>query len=157
MDPSPINSQLIQEMVARELAKPQQAVQKPLDLGLGGGYTPTTISPEKLHTLGGIADAAGTFFGLSHKAGGEANPMLKQASPMQAGLGLVGQLAATKGLTHLVRKVSPGLADALAANLGAQQMSLGADWGSALAGHPVTQAGNDVYAQKLLMRNSNGR
>lgn len=159
MDQAPINQQLIQEMVARELAKPQPAVQKPLDLGIEKGFSPTSISPELLHTIGGLSDAAGTYFGLKNNVAREGNPLLNKGGAATAGLGLLGQLGVSKGLTHLVRKFNPGLADALAANIGARQLGLGADWASHMDGTPVTQSGNDNYTFSLLrgLNQTNGR
>ena len=87
------------------------------------------ISPGMLATLGGLADAASTYAFMKTGRGVEQNPLVRGvagSSPEKTGLAALGGLAATKGLTALLRKKWPRFADAIAANLGAEQLALAA-------------------------------
>ena len=87
------------------------------------------MSPQTLATLGGLLDAASTYAFMKKGTAREANPlvnMIAKQHPEMTGLTAIGGLLATKGLTHLIGKKWPRAADAIAANLGAEQMSLGA-------------------------------
>jgi len=86
------------------------------------------MSPHTLATIGGLADAASTYAFMKHGHNRELNPVVNaiaKGNPEMTGLTAAGGLLATKGLTHLIGKKWPKLADALAANLGAQQLGLG--------------------------------
>ena len=86
------------------------------------------MSPDTLHTIGGLADAAGTYYFMKRGTGVESNPLVTAiagTSPARTGLAALGGLAATKGLKRLIGKKWPRVADALAANLGAEQLALG--------------------------------
>lgn len=112
----------------RELAKdPEQFKPKPFDLGLEPSGMPEikAIDPHTLATIGGLADAATTYGFLKSGRAKESNAMMGFAggNPEATALGALGGLAASKGLTHLIGKFSPRIADALAANLGTLQSS----------------------------------
>jgi hypothetical protein len=147
--PGPINDQLIQQMVARELAKPKPAFEQKIDYSIEPSMQPTTIKPETLATIGGLADAAGTYFGLKQGRASEANPMYSGMGPAGVGASLIGQLLAQKGLTHMIRKVSPTIADAIAANQGARQLGLGSTWGSIIHGQSEPITGNENYTNSV--------
>jgi hypothetical protein len=84
------------------------------------------VSPGMLHTLGGLADAASTYAFTKRGTGRESNPALNftKGNPEATGLAALGGLAVSKGATALLRKLSPKLADAVSANLGAQQLGM---------------------------------
>lgn len=135
----PITPDLIQTLVRQEL---QHTPPKPsFDLGLGPAPKPSTpLNPERLATMGALADIAGTYAGLKTHRANEGNAMLSGMKPEGVALGLFAQLLAQKGATALIRKFSPGTANAIAANQGAEQLGLGAGWGGILNGqsHPDT-------------------
>lgn len=84
------------------------------------------LSPQRLHTIGGLADAAGTYYFAKRGTGAEGNPLLSGIqNPELLGLGAVGGLVATKAIAALIRKKYPKVADALSANLGAEQLGVG--------------------------------
>lgn len=86
------------------------------------------ISPHTIATIGGLMDAASTYAFMKRGTAKESNPlvnMIANQHPELTGLTAIGGLLATKGLTKLIGKKWPGVADALAANLGAEQMALG--------------------------------
>jgi hypothetical protein len=126
----PFDRDLMRELGQREVERDTQAREWQLPPAWradtpapdGGG----AISPELLHTLGGLADAASTYYFLKRGTGREANPMLNMTSnhPEATALGALAGLGITKGAAHLLRKLSPRLADAAAANLGAEQLAL---------------------------------
>jgi hypothetical protein len=146
----PINPELIQQMVARELAKPKPAFEQHIDYSVPSSIPASPMKPETLATMGGIADMLGTYTGL-HKPGyGEDNAMLAGHSPAATGLSLLGQLAAQKGITSILRKIGhPAIADAIAANQGAEQLGLGATWGRILHNEPQSLNGYDTYTTAL--------
>lgn len=117
-------SELAYVLMERELAKdPNQFKQKPLPTGDSGG-----MSPQTLATLGGLVDAASTYTFLKRGTHNEGNPMINMisgGSPEMGGLAALGGLAASKGVTHLIGKKWPRVADAIAANLGALQLGYG--------------------------------
>lgn len=85
------------------------------------------LTPDRLHTIGGLADAASTYGIHKFGRGRESNRLvsgLSGGSPERMGLAALGGLAASKLALALLRKKWPGLADALAANLGAEQVAL---------------------------------
>lgn len=151
----PITHELVQRVVQQQMLKEPTAVDPKPAFELGLPKSPNlnpAMSPEKLHTLGALADMTGTYFGLHNHKASEANPMLQHGGALGAGLGLVAQLGVTKGITGLTRKfISPKLADAIAANLGSQQMALGSNWASRFAGgesHAIS--GPRTYDTRLL-------
>jgi hypothetical protein len=84
------------------------------------------LSPGTMHTIGGLADAASTYAFLKRGTGRESNPALNFTGgrPAATGLAALGGLAATKAATALLRKIAPSAADAVSANLGAQQLGM---------------------------------
>lgn len=118
-------SDLADELLRRELNRdPEQFKEKKFDLGLdSNGSEMKPISPDKLHTIGGLADAASTYAFLKRGKAKEGNALMGFAGghPEVTALGALGGLAATKGITALIRKVNPKVADAVSANLGALQ------------------------------------
>jgi hypothetical protein len=121
---------------------------------------PGGMTPDQLHTLGGLSDAASTYYFMKTGRGREANPLVTagagHTSPEATGLAALGGLGLTKLAKHLLARKWPGLADALAANLGAEQLSLAVgnvnhgDWrdqssfgeyGDAMTRHHVKRSG----------------
>lgn len=87
------------------------------------------MSPHTLATLGGLLDAASTYTFMKRGTHKEANPIIRGLAgnnPELTGLTSLGGLLATKLGTKLVGKKWPKIADAIAANLGAEQLGLGA-------------------------------
>jgi hypothetical protein len=114
------------ELMKRELARdPEQfnAARPKFDLGLQSGPSISPIDPHRLATIGGLADAASTYYFLKRGTGREGNAMMGFANnnPEMTALGALGGLAASKGVTSLIKRFSPRAADAIAANLGALQ------------------------------------
>lgn len=98
--------------------------------------TPTThplpvekpwLTPDRLATIGGVADAASTYAFLKQGSGAEGNAMLGFAhnSPTKTALGALAGLGLSKAATALLRRISPSAANAVAANLGAMQLMYG--------------------------------
>lgn len=150
--PDPFNPELMQQMVARELQQHPPQDQKPFNLGVEpSSMTPSwNLSPERLATIGGMADIAGTYGGL-RRGWGENNAMYSGiGGELGVGAALGTQLAVQKGITGLLRHYGhPKIADAIAANAGARQLGAGADWASILNGqsHPVS--GHEHYNAAL--------
>lgn len=89
---------------------------------------PPLLTPQRMHLLGGLADAASTYYMTKRGTRQEGDPLVgRLGSPETMGLGLVGQLAATRGLAALIRKKYPKVADALEANKGGMQIGLAAE------------------------------
>lgn len=89
------------------------------------------LSPETTHLLGGLMDAGGTYMGMKMKRGKEGNSVINAVAnqnPEATGAMALGGFLGSKLLAHLIRKKSPKVADALQANLGAEQMALGSNW-----------------------------
>lgn len=126
---------LAEELMRREMATNPEQFKRP---ALARMVTPEQpISPEMLHTLGGLADAAGTYLGMRFRAGREGNPLVAaigRQQPELTGATAVGGLLAAKGIAKLLRKVSPKVADVFSANLGAEQVTLGSNWVRRLIG-----------------------
>ena len=71
--------------------------------------------------------------------------MYARESPGGLAASLAAQLAAQKGFTALLRRLgAPAVADAIAANMGAEQLGLGADWGQRINRQPDPTNGYDV-------------
>src|ERR1035437_10164139 len=91
--------------------------------------TPATSSmpPELLALLGGGLDAASTYKFLKDKSGTEDNPMEQWAGKGPAGTAVgVASMAMGQALMRAaLRKKWPKLANAMAANQGAESMALG--------------------------------
>lgn len=141
--PGPINPEMIQAMVQRELARNPAALEqpKPFDLGLSHGMgAPNAISPELAATIGGVVDTVGTYAGL-RRGHGEDNATLSGMSPAKVAMSLLAQLGGQKALTGLLRKFAPKAADAIAANQGAEQIGLAGDWAERLQGQPQAHTG----------------
>lgn len=87
------------------------------------------ISPGLLQTLGGLADAASTYAFLKRGDSTEANPLVGFTRNRAAATGVAALtgLAATKGATALIGMRFPRVADAIASNLGAEQLGLAVD------------------------------
>lgn len=85
------------------------------------------LTPEKLATVGGLTDAASTYYFLKAGKGKESNAMLGFTNnhPEATMLGALGGLGLSKAATAVIRRLSPKAADAIAANLGALQLSYG--------------------------------
>jgi len=123
--PGPI-SDLASALLDRKMQEnPDQfktAISRPVDRSESG------MSPHTLATIGGLADAASTYAFMKRGNMRETNPLVNaiaKGNPEMTGLTAIGGLLATKGLTHLIGKKWPKAADAIAANLGAQQLGLG--------------------------------
>ncbi len=116
-----------EELMKRQLAEdPEQFKPKSFNLGLETYDSSTKpVDPHRLATIGGLADAASTYAFLKRGKAKESNALMGFAggNPEATALGALGGLAASKGITALVNKFNPRLADALAANLGALQTS----------------------------------
>lgn len=110
--------QLMQEQVAKnpdQFKQPESVVESRREI----------LTPERVHTLGGLADAASTYYFARTGTKQEMNPLLKGVkNPEMLGLSALGGLAATKALAALIRKKYPRVADALQSNLGGEQMIL---------------------------------
>ncbi len=114
------------------------------------------LSPETVHLLGGLLDAGSTYAGMKMGKGREGNSMVNAVanqSPEMTGLTVAGGVLGSKLLAHLIRKKSPKVADALQANLGAQQMGLGGNWMQRITGSKPRIAGSRGYMDKV-KRNS---
>jgi hypothetical protein len=117
------------EQMARELLdqqireNPKQFIQKKGVPTRDGSMKP--IDPNTLATIGGLADAASTYYFTKSRKAPESNALIgfTGSHPEATALAALGGLAASKGITALLRKVSPKLANAVAANLGAMQLS----------------------------------
>lgn len=123
MDPVAISA-LAQEVMQRELARdPEQ-----FKVDVPAQPKPEkTISPQHLATIGGLADAASTYAFMKRGTARESNPIARAMggnSPERTALAAIVGLLATKAATGFIGKKFPKVADALAANLGAQQLSL---------------------------------
>ena len=108
----------------------------------------TALSPETLHMLGGLLDAGGTYAGMKMGRGKEGNTMINAVAhqnPEATGAMALGGFLGSKLLAHLIRKKSPGLADALQANLGAEQMSLGSNWTRRIVGSKPGMGGFNTH------------
>ncbi len=115
---------MAEQAMQQQLAEnPEQFRERGVVVDVRGAGEMTPISPGALSMIGGLADAASTYYFLKRGQGSEGNALLgaTRGHPEATALGALGGLAATKGVTALVRKVSPRLAEALAANLGALQ------------------------------------
>lgn len=110
-----------------ERALQQQAMKPSTYETRSAPVRPTTMAPETLALIGGLADAASTAV-LLKRGGVELNPMYARLhnNPVTTGLAVAGSSLAMKGMRHLLRKKVPWLADALAANQGAMQLGLAA-------------------------------
>jgi hypothetical protein len=126
MPAPPITPDLIQELVARELREhPEQYQPQPkMDLGIDTAPSVAPVNPNILRLLAGLADAGSTYAAL--KAGGrEVNPLLGFAhdNPLMTSLGALGGYGLTKLATAMLHKKAPAIADAVDANLGAEQLT----------------------------------
>lgn len=113
-------AQLAEELMRREMAtNPGQfkTSKKPVDFQ-DNAMVP--IDADTLGTIGGLADAASTYYFLKRGTGSETNALIKGTNnhPEATALAALGGLAASKGVTALLRKFNPKLAEAVAANLG---------------------------------------
>lgn len=117
-------SDLASELLQRELNKnPEQFKTKPVPQPNESGMSPHTLA-----TIGGLLDAASTYAFMkrgTHKEGNALVNMIAGQQPEMTGLSAIGGLLATKAMTKLIGKKWPGVADAIAANLGAEQLGLG--------------------------------
>src|ERR1035437_8069641 len=89
---------------------------------------PSSMPPELLALLGGGLDAASTYKFLKDGSGSEDNPMNHWAGKAPAGTA-VGVASTAMGqalLRAALRKKWPKVADAMAANQGAESLALGA-------------------------------
>lgn len=114
-------AELARVVLEREMAKDPEQFRVPLmPASQSGG-----LSPDALATIGGLADAASTYAFLKRGRAKEGNALVGFTNhhPEATTLAAIGGLATTKGITALLRKVSPAAADAVAANLGALQLS----------------------------------
>jgi hypothetical protein len=108
-----------EQLLQREMARDPEQFKQPI--------TPAPkrsgMSPQTLATIGGLADAASTYYSLKTGRGRETNALLgaTNSHPEMTALGALGGLAASKGITSLINRFSPRAADAVAANLGALQ------------------------------------
>lgn len=116
-------SEMVNRAVQKELTKPKFDMhsQVPQD---NPSYQ---ISPETAALLGGMVDAGSTYSFLKRGTGTEGNPILSpfHNHPLGTAAGVMGMAYGGKLLRDLLRKKSPGLADALAGNMGAAQMGTG--------------------------------
>ncbi len=117
-------SAMAQALMEQELARdPNQFRERPAHID----SQERTLSPAMLHTLGGLADAGSTYAFMKSGNGRETNPAVTAFAgnnPEKTLVASLAGLAATKGLTGLIGKKWPRVADALAANLGAEQLAL---------------------------------
>ena len=125
--------ELISELVQREVAAraaeqpdPQWALPPAWHANQPVPQDMKALSPGLLHTIGGLADAASTYAFTKRGTGREDNPALNftKGQPEATGAAALGGLALSKLGTALLRKMSPRLADAVGANLGAEQLAL---------------------------------
>lgn len=144
--PGPISQAATAALQQQLASDPRQFDPKPaFDLGLNIAKPQTPMSPETLATLGAAADIAGTYEGMKHTGLGEDNAMYAGGTPGRVATSLLGQLAAQKLATGVLRKIgAKGLADAIAANAGAYQLGLGSKWGQLMQGQPADVSGYDA-------------
>lgn len=122
-------TQFAMEMVKRD--RERAALQRAYNPPAAPRDEMEALSPETTHLLGGILDAAGTYAGMKMGRGKEGNSVINAVAhqnPEATGAMAVGGLLGSKLLAHLLRKKSPAVANALQANLGAEQMALGSNW-----------------------------
>jgi hypothetical protein len=119
-----------------------------------------TMSPSTLATIGGLADAASTYYFAKTGKAKEDNALIgfTNSHPEATALAALGGLAASKGLTALIRKMSPKAADAIAANLGALQLGYGVEniRKGATPGRASTEIYQNVMTRKA-MKDAGGR
>lgn len=122
--------QLAHELMQRELAKPSHEweAQAPPRQEI------QPLHPELAAGLGAGADALSTYSFLKKGVGTEGNPMLAKMfnqHPAKTAMGVAGGAAAMMGARQLLRKFGGGvgskIADMLAGQGAAEQMSLAAD------------------------------
>jgi hypothetical protein len=116
---------LAEELLQRELAAhPERFAPEPRRSP--DGPSRPMLSPEQLALVGGVADAASTYYFLKRGMGAEGNRLLgaTNSQPVQTAMGALLGMAGTKVARDLIRKKFPAVADALAANQGAQQLAL---------------------------------
>jgi hypothetical protein len=116
-------SQFAEELMRREMARNADQFRevRPVDRSGGG------MSPHALATIGGLADAASTYAFMKRGTGREANGAVTAIAgthPTATALTAIGGMLATKAATKAIGKKYPRLAAMLAANLGAEQLSL---------------------------------
>lgn len=95
------------------------------------------LAPGTLGTMGSLMDAAGTYAGIKFKRGRESNPlinMIANQNPELTAVAAFGSRPLMDLLGRVIGKISPGAADAVAANLGAEQAILGSNWLRRIAG-----------------------
>lgn len=120
---------LAEELLRREMATdPEQFKVRTVQQGRPNG----PMTPGTLHTIGAIADAAGTYAGMRAFGMPEDNALINRVAhgnpELTAGLAGVGSVFGGKALARLIGKFSPAAAEALSANLGSQQLGLGGAW-----------------------------
>lgn len=120
---SPFSREQIDKVLARKRAE-----QTPLSsLTQSAPIEQSTMSPEELATIGGIADSISTYAALRKPGATEGNPLYSSLhnKPLATGLAVGGTSLAMAGVRHYLRKKWPRVADALAAQQGGQQLSFG--------------------------------
>lgn len=126
------------EMAQRE--KDRQALAAAYNPPAPASMPSEPLRPQTAHLVGSLMDAAGTYAGMKARKGYEANPLINavaRQNPEASGLMVLASSLGERGLLALLRKKMPRAANAIQSNLGAQQMSLGANWGRLLMGdHP---------------------
>jgi hypothetical protein len=117
--------QAARELLARQMRENPDRFKTRKSSVIGKGDD--TMSPDTLATIGGLADAASTYYFTKTGKAKESNALIgfTDSHPEATALAALGGLAASKGITALLRKVSPKLADAVASNLGAMQLAYG--------------------------------
>lgn len=136
---------LLQQLVQRELAKDKlrssfetSAPEKPI------GVSP--LPPKVASILGGVMDAAGTYYMLKTGKQTEDNKLLSGLNNHPEGVGAVAGLStlALQPLFDLLAKRWPGVSKAVQSNLGALQLG----YGTANFGND-RRAARDVYSEAV--------
>lgn len=139
---------LAQELLKREIAKDPNQYKAPM--AESRPAPERKLSPGMLAVLGGIADTASTYAFAKTGQGREDNPALAGIkSPGKLAVASMGGLLASRLAAKLLGKVSPAAADALSANLGAEQLGLAVTNTNIAAGKKGVSA-FDTYHNTLL-------
>lgn len=137
---------LFAELMKRAVAEHAQLVDPPARQSSPQTSASQPMRPESMALVGGLADAASTYAMLQSGTGREGNPLYAglHDNPIATGAGVVGSVLVNKLIRALVRKKFPGLADAMAANQGREQLGLAAaNTAHSLNGPPYMSSQDD--------------